>query len=95
MEHVVVSENVKKAVKAFLEDRREKGLTTETKTAQEAAEQLARQIFGNVQRTPLFAITVEGQSLRPFLTDTLVVPPIMHIQVRDVFARLYIVFVTT
>jgi hypothetical protein len=85
LNHVLINRNINAAIKKFLQDRVDKGLTADTQTAQEDAEELARRIHGNVWDVPLYAreVTVDGVqvSLQPHLKDALVVPPIMHIQV--------------
>ena len=86
LHHVLINRNIQAAIKRFLKDRLDKGLTADTQTARDEAETQARLLYGNVWDLPLYAreVTIEGSqvSLEPYLKDALVVPPIMHIQVR-------------
>jgi hypothetical protein len=82
MSHVEVNVRIREAVKTFMAERKAQGLIV-NKTTKKHFKELARLIFGNVQGVPLFAKIVgeERVSLRPFLKETLVVPPVMHCQV--------------
>jgi hypothetical protein len=82
MSHVEVNVRIREAVKKFMAERMARGLII-NKTTKKHFKELARLIFGNVQGSPLFAMFVgqERVSLRPFLKETLVVPPVMHCQV--------------